>query len=82
MPAGGAAADVKGSGGERETAAIGMLKTRGLAVSTEQLQRSSLLGIQRSLGWFAAKARGTSCDRAEDFAAVAIPLGFWAREEW
>jgi len=45
MPAGGAAADVKGSGGERERAAIAKLKKRGLAVSTDQLQRSSLQGI-------------------------------------
>jgi hypothetical protein len=45
MPAGGAAADVKGSGGEREKAAIATLKKRGLAVSTDQLQRSVLQGI-------------------------------------
>ena len=45
MPAGGAAADVKGSGGEREMAAIATLKKRGLAVSADQLQRSSLHGI-------------------------------------
>lgn len=45
MPAGGAAADVKGTGGGREKEAIAMLKKRGLAVSTDQLQRSSLQGI-------------------------------------
>jgi hypothetical protein len=45
MPAGGAAAEVKGSGGEREKTAIATLKKRNLPVSADQLRRSSLEGI-------------------------------------
>ena len=44
MPAGGAAADVK-PGGAGEKSAIAALKARGLAVSADQLRRSSLQGI-------------------------------------
>jgi hypothetical protein len=44
MPAGGAAADVAASGGEREQNAIAALKARKLGVSADQLRRSSLEG--------------------------------------
>jgi hypothetical protein len=44
MPAGGAAADVQGSGGEREKRAIAVLKSRKLGVSADQLRRSALEG--------------------------------------
>jgi hypothetical protein len=44
MPAGGAAPEVKASGGAREKAAIAALKKRGLGVSADQLCRSSLEG--------------------------------------
>lgn len=44
MPVGGAAAEVKAGGGQREKAAIAALKKRGLGVSTDQLRRSSLDG--------------------------------------
>ena len=44
MPAGGAAADVKSAGGQREQQAIASLKARKLGVSADQLRRSSLEG--------------------------------------
>ncbi len=44
MPAGGAAADVKSAGGQREQQAIASLKSRKLGVSADQLRRSSLEG--------------------------------------
>lgn len=44
MPAGGAAADVKGGGDEREKRALAALKARKLGVSADQLRRSSLEG--------------------------------------
>jgi hypothetical protein len=44
MPAGGAAADVKAGGGDREKAAIAALKKRKLGISADQLRRSSLEG--------------------------------------
>lgn len=44
MPAGGAAAEVKGGGGEREKRAIALLKSRKLGVSADQLRRSALEG--------------------------------------
>ena len=44
MPVAGAAADVKGGGGEREKKAVAALKTRGLGISADQLRRSSLQG--------------------------------------
>ncbi len=44
MPAGGATADVKSAGGQREQQAIASLKSRKLGVSADQLRRSSLEG--------------------------------------
>ncbi|MEO8738600.1 MAG: ankyrin repeat domain-containing protein [Casimicrobiaceae bacterium] len=44
MPVAGAAADVKGGGGEREKKATAALKARGLGISADQLRRSSLQG--------------------------------------
>jgi len=44
MPAGGAAADVKAGGGDREKTAIAALKKKRLGVSADQLRRSSLEG--------------------------------------
>lgn len=44
MPAGGAAADVRAGGGDREKAAVAALKKRGLGISADQLRRSSLEG--------------------------------------
>jgi Ankyrin repeats (3 copies) len=44
MPAGGATADVKSTGGQREQQAIASLKSRKLGVSADQLRRSSLEG--------------------------------------
>jgi hypothetical protein len=44
MPAGGATAEVKGGGGEREKRAVASLKSRKLGVSADQLRRSALEG--------------------------------------
>ncbi len=44
MPVAGAAADVKGGGGDREKRANAALKARGVGISADQLRRSSLQG--------------------------------------
>jgi len=44
MPVGGAAADVKGGGGDHQKRATATLKARGVSISADQLRRSSLQG--------------------------------------